>query len=141
MTKRYLSVELRARLLAADDEHCAYCHTAAATTGQPMTLDHIVPESQGGITEFDNLCFACRRCNEFKGTAISAFDPLTGERVRLFHPRTQVWHDHFEWDDSAIHLIGLTATGRATIVALNLNNAIIMDARRRWVSAGWHPSE
>ena len=31
--------------------------------------------------------------------------------------------------------------GRATIVALNMNNAVIVYARRRWVSVGWHPPE
>jgi hypothetical protein len=141
MSKHSLSADLRERLLAADNRRCAYCHTTEANTGQPMTLDHIVPEVQGGPTTFDNLCFACRRCNEFKGKVTTAQDPLTGEIVPLFHPRTQTWSDHFAWDASATHLIGLTAVGRATVVALNMNNAVIVDARRRWVSVGWHPPE
>jgi hypothetical protein len=33
----------------------------------------------------------------------------------------------------------LTAIGRATIIALNTNNEVIVDARRRWVGVGWHP--
>ena len=37
--------------------------------------------------------------------------------------------------------MGLTAVGRATIVALNMNNAVIVYARRRWVSVGWHPPD
>jgi hypothetical protein len=28
-----------------------------------------------------------------------------------------------------------------TAVVLNMNNAVIVDARRRWASAGWHPPE
>ncbi len=47
--------------------------------------------------------------------------------------------EHFAWDAAATHLIGLTPIGRATVVALNLNYEVIVDARRRWVSAGWHP--
>jgi hypothetical protein len=35
--------------------------------------------------------------------------------------------------------MGLTPTGRATIVTLQMNNPAIVRARRRWVSAGWHP--
>lgn len=137
----YLSAVLREQLLAADDRRCAYCHTTEANTGQPMTVDHIIPQSQGGPTEFENLCFACWRCNEFKGAAILARDPLTGEEVPLFNPRAQKWHEHFAWDAEGTHLVGLTPVGRATIVAVNMNNAVIVDARRRWVSIGWHPPE
>ena len=50
MSKRHLAADLRERLFAADDRRCAYCHTAEANTGQPMTLDHIVPEAQDGPT-------------------------------------------------------------------------------------------
>jgi hypothetical protein len=137
----YLPADLRARLLEADNRHCAYCHTTEANTGQPMTIDHILPQAQGGETTFENLCFACRRCNEFKGSVTSAQDPLTGETVPVFHPRQQNWEDHFQWDESGVLLLGLTAVGRATIIALNMNNAIIVDARRRWVSVGWHPPD
>lgn len=71
MSTHYLPANLREQLLAADDRRCAYCHTTEANSGQPMTVDHIVPQAQGGSTTFDNLCFACRRCNEFKGSAIT----------------------------------------------------------------------
>ena len=106
-----------------------------------MTVDHIVPQAQGGETVFENLCFACRRCNEFKGSTITAQDPLTAETVLLFHPRRNVWQEHFSWDPSGAELVGLTATGRATIVALNMNNPLIVAVRRRWVSVGWHPPQ
>ena len=137
----YLPTDLRDRLLEADNRHCAYCRTTEANTGQPMTVDHILPQAQGGGTTFENLCFACRRCNEFKGSAVSAHDPLTGETVPLFHPRQQTWAEHFLWDESGVLLLGLTAIGRATVVALNMNNPIVIDARRRWVSVGWHPPD
>lgn len=135
----YLPADLHTRLRDADDHRCAYCLTAEATTGQPMTVDHIVPRSQGGASQFENLCFACRRCNEFKAGRTHADDPLSGVRVPLFHPRRDVWTEHFMWDESGILLLGLTPTGRATIPALNMNNPIIVAARRRWVGVGWHP--
>lgn len=135
----YLSAELRRQLVEADDHRCAYCQTTAANTGQPMVVDHILPEAQGGQTAFHNLCFACRRCNEFKGPATSIHDPLTSELVPIFHPRQHTWTDHFAWDAAGIRLLGLTAIGRATIIALNINNEVIVDARRRWVGVGWHP--
>lgn len=142
MSKRYrLPAGLRDQLLAADDRRCAYCQTTEANTGQPMTLDYVVPRSQGGLTTFDNLCFACLRCNEYKGGLAAAPDPLADRAVPLFHPRAQVWSEHFAWDASAAHIVGLTSTGCATVVALRMNNPVIVDARRRWVSVGWHPPE
>lgn len=137
----YLSVELRRQLLEADDHCCAYCQTAQSNSGYPMVIDHIIPRKQGGRTVFGNLCYACHRCNEFKGAATEIEDPLTDKAVPLFHPRQQQWRDHFTWDSAGIHIVGLTAVGRVTIIALRLNNEVIVNARQNWVSAGLHPPE
>lgn len=137
----YLSENLRQQLLEADGRRCSYCQTTEANSGQPMVVDHIVPQSRGGATEFENLCYSCRRCNEFKGASIEGEDPLTGELVPLFHPRQQTWDNHFVWDPSGLYIRGQTTVGRATIVALKMNNEIIVAARRRWVSVGWHPPD
>jgi hypothetical protein len=59
--------------------------------------------------------------------------------VPLFNPRRQVWREHFRWNESGIEIIGLTSCGRATAIALKLNNEYLTRARRRWVLAGWHP--
>lgn len=135
----YLSVELRQQLEEVDDGQCAYCQTRVDNTGQALTTDHIFPEVEGGATVFTNLCRACHRCNEAKHDQTHAVDPLTRELVPLYHPRQQQWAEHFAWDQTGIHLIGLTAVGRATIIALDMNNALVLFARRRWVNAGWHP--
>ena len=135
----YLPDELRRQLEEADDHCCAYCQTLQANSGQRMVPDHIVPESKGGERAFANLCFSCRLCNEFKGARTVGVDPLTGAMVSLFHPRQQSWYDHFAWEASGTRIVGLTAVGRATVVALQMNHEIIVPARQKWVSAGWHP--
>jgi hypothetical protein len=135
----YLPSELSLQLEEVDDHRCAYCQTLQANSGQRMVPDHIVPTSKGGETVLANLCFACRRCNEFKGSRIAGIDPLTGQTEPFFHPRQQNWLEHFAWDEYGTRLIGLTAVGRATVVALQMNHEVIVSARRRWVSAGWHP--
>ena len=137
----YLTVELRQRLLETDDRRCAYCQTTQFNSGYPMVVDHIIPRSKGGQTESENLCFACHRCNEFKRSTMAMEDPLTGETVRLFHPRQQRWTDHFTWDVTGTRIIGLTAAGRVTVIALRMNNEVIVDARQNWVSVGWHPPD
>lgn len=104
-------------------------------------IDHIIPEVAGGPTIWENLCVACHSCNEFKGAQVESKDPLTGRRVRLFHPRQQLWSEHFCWSEDSANVIGLTPVGRATVVALNLNHPIIVEARHRWARVGWHPPQ
>ncbi|MBC8447685.1 MAG: HNH endonuclease, partial [Chloroflexi bacterium] len=93
----------------------------------------------GGLTEEDNLWLACSLCNENKGIRTVALDPLTGEMAPLFNPRRQVWQEHFAWIAEGDRIIGLTAIGRATVIALNLNRLSLVKARQVWVAAGWHP--
>lgn len=64
---------------------------------------------------------------------------MNNTRVRLFNPRTQQWSKHFAWSEDGTEIIGITACGRATAIALHLNNNIAVTVRRQWVSAGWHP--
>jgi HNH endonuclease len=135
----HVSEALRARVAAADRHRCAYCLNGEAITGLPLTIDHSQPVSLGGETLFDNLCLACRSCNEFKASHNLGVDPLTGEEVSLFHPRHERWGEHFAWSLDGSRIEGLTPVGRATIVNLRMNNAVVVAARTRWVLAGWHP--
>jgi hypothetical protein len=130
---------LRTQIDATDRRSCCYCLTSEAVSGIPLTYDHITPASRGGLTTFDNVCLACRTCNEFKTNTIRAVDPLTQESAPLFHPRQQRWQDHFAWSLDGTKVEGTTAIGRATVVALRMNHALIVAARRRWCAVGWHP--
>lgn len=123
----------------ADKHRCAYCLTAEAISGTSLSIDHILPRSREGLDEFENLCMCCRPCNECKARRTTGQDPLTGTDVPLFHPRRQNWSDHFTWAAGDAMIEGLTPSGRATIVALRMNNPVVVAARRRWVDAGWHP--
>jgi hypothetical protein len=63
----------------------------------------------------ENLALACAICNGNKGPNLASIDPLSGEIVPLFNPRTQNWNDHFEIHGAEI--IGRIAIGRATAIA------------------------
>ena len=104
-----------------------------------MDAEHILPVAGGGKTVRENLWLACHRCNRFKSDRTHAPDPLTGELTPLFNPRTQVWDEHFRWSRDGTEILGLTAIGRATVVALQMNNEYVVESRRFWVIAGWHP--
>ena len=132
---------LRRQIEERDVHRCAYCQTAEENCGLRMHIDHITPEIKGGATQLDNLCLACFACNVYKGDQQTGIDPLTGAEFALFHPVQEIWTDHFVWDESGTIILGITAQGRATVVTLQMNNLTVMQARRRWVSAGWHPPD
>lgn len=137
----YIPENLKNQIASTDYSRCCYCLTTEANSGIPMTYDHIRPVSKNGETSFENLCLACRTCNEFKGDATEATDPLFGETVSLFNPRTQKWAEHFTWSLDSTRVEGLTAVGRATVARLRMNNPVIIVARSRWVISGWHPPD
>jgi hypothetical protein len=118
---------------------CGYCLTSEAIVGTPMEIDHIIPRSLGGATDETNLWLACSLCNGHKADRVAAIDYPTGEVVRLFDPRHQVWRDHFAWTLGGGHIVGLTPVGRATVVALTLNRPSLVKARQLWAVAGRHP--
>lgn len=139
MSAEYVPASLR-RQVSQDARHRrGYCLTPEVILGRPMVIDHIVPRARGGATARENLWLACRRCNEFKGSRTYAVDPVTDAELPLFNPRRQSWPVHFTWSEDGTKIVGLTATGRATVVALRLNNEEIVGARWLWVQAGWHP--
>ncbi len=83
----------------------------------------------------------CCLCNNAKAAQTECHDPVTGRLTPLFNPRREQWSDHFHWSKEGTRILGKTPTGRATIVALQLNNLISVVVRRHWVAAGWHPPD
>lgn len=136
-----VSPDLRRRVRLRARNLCEYCRTLMDFTGHEFTIDHIIPEAQGGASDFANLCFCCFWCNSFKQSRTRIRDPRTGRLVSLFNPRADGWDDHFRWSATFTRVIGRTPTGRATIEALRLNRQSLVNARRIWVKHGLHPPE
>jgi len=120
-------------------ERCEYCQSPAKYATQTLSLEHIIPRSQGGDTSLDNLALACQGCNNHKYNKTKSDDPATNRLVDLFHPRTQRWEEHFTWDARFELVIGLTAIGRATVEAWQLNRPELVNLRRVLYAAGEHP--
>jgi len=59
--------------------------------------------------------------------------------MRLFHPRRQRWSRHFTWSTDGIRIVGVTATGQATVAALRMNNELIVALRELWAALRLHP--
>ena len=97
----FIPKPLREKVAEEAGRRCGYCLTAESIVGAPMEIDHIIPQSLGGLTEEENLWLACSLCNDHKGDRIAALDPVTDEIVRLFDPRRQNWNEHFALIDAA----------------------------------------
>lgn len=128
-------VRLRARNL------CEYCRSQVNLTGHDFTVDHITPEAKGGTSDFANLCWCCFWCNNFKHAQLESHDARTARTVRLFNPREDIWDEHFRWSATQTRIVGRTAIGRVTVLALQLNRPTLVRARQLWVQYGLHPPE
>jgi hypothetical protein len=139
MKRRYIPIFLRRKVAKQAGDRCGYCQTAQEYSGVKLHVEHIIPLARGGKNIESNLWLACALCNGYKGQQTDGIDPLTGKRIALFNPRTQIWSEHFIWSEGGLQIVGQTPCGRATVSALQLNNQYLVIARRHWVRVGWYP--
>ena len=139
MPKSRPGPELRRLTIERSRGCCEYCFSQARYSTQSFAIEHIVPKHRGGRTTGANLALSCQGCNNHKYTKVKARDPLTHKLVSLFHPRQQEWAEHFAWSADYTEIVGLTATGRATVAALRLNRVEVVNLRRVLLSHGEHP--
>jgi len=90
------------------------------TLGCPFSgvlhLDHIIPPQHEGKNTAENRALACPNCNLRKSNKINGVDPVTGQTVRLFHPRKDKWDEHFILHRQTGVIKGLTEIGRVTVI-------------------------
>lgn len=117
--------ELAAAVRERAAGQCQYCMMHQSLQGATFHVEHVVPRVKGGASLLTNLALACPACNLHKADRTMAIDPESGTSVPLFHPGRHIWSEHFRFDGDWVE--GLTATGRATVEALDLNH----ERRRR----------
>ena len=132
-----IPASLRRSVMQRADNRCEYCGISQVGQVATFHIDHIIPTVAGGETTSDNLALACVSCSLRKGARQELEDLHTGEIVTIFNPRQQPWKEHFRWD--GVTVIGLTATGRATVAALDLNRATMLAIRAEEELLGRHP--
>lgn len=141
MASEYVPVALARAIKTRARNRCEYCQTPADYAPEPFEMEHIEPRSLGGATASDNLALACGGCNGYKGARTSARDEATRQTVALFHPRRDIWTDHFAWSGDGQTLRGLTPTGRVTIQILQLNRAALGNLRWLLSTQNLHPPD
>ncbi|PKI34088.1 hypothetical protein CRG98_045545 [Punica granatum] len=60
--RRVIHNVTKKNILHRDKYTCQYC-----SSGENLTIDHVLPVAQGGKWEWENLVTACSRCNSKKG--------------------------------------------------------------------------
>lgn len=93
-------------LYLRDEATCQYCSTQLHRT--QITLDHVIPISKGGKTNWENIVIACAPCNTRKGNKtvmnpkIKPYQPeyyeLVSKRKRLenFEIKHPVWEQYLK---------------------------------------------
>ncbi len=108
-------------------ERCEYCGLRQEHSELRHHVEHIIAKQHGGSDDAGNLALACHRCNLRKGPNLAGIDPHTGQVGSLFHPRRDLWSDHFVLE--GVRITGVTAIGRATVQVLDLNDARRLELR------------
>lgn len=88
-------------ILIRDGSRCVYC----GERNGKMTIDHIIPLSRGGRSDFENCVTACHQCNQRKGNRTPSearmymksrpYQPTISEFLRLRLKRMGIhdlWH-------------------------------------------------
>jgi hypothetical protein len=118
------------------NHRCEYCQAPELVFNFPFEVEHIIPLSRQGANEEANLALACRSCNLRKGTRTSAIMPESNTEVRFFHPREDLWSEHFQVDANSARIIGIGSVGRVTVECLEMNSSTQVAARQLWIRLG-----
>jgi hypothetical protein len=141
MRRKKIPKAIRRLVRERANGRCEYCQHPDKYDPSPFVCDHVTPFVIGAGNTLSELAWACAGCNNHKYNKTHALDPQTGRLVPLFNPRRQKWSRHFTWSSDSLMIVAHTATGRATIEALHLNRAELINVRRLMVIAGEHPAQ
>jgi hypothetical protein len=139
MPRRYITISEQQTIIDRAQRRCEYCQCPMDYSSQAFACEHITPVAKGGETSLENLALACGGCNSSKYTKQEAIDPSSSENAPLYHPRQEIWLEHFSWSTDGLEIIGMTPTGRATVQALNLNRSGVKNIRKLLIMANLHP--
>ena len=101
----------RANIYLRDDYRCQYCMKRHPLSS--LTLDHVIPRSHGGKTNWTNVVAACGRCNFNKGNDASivpqikpvkpSYYQLVAQRKK--HPivlKDMYWQNFLGWPEDKV---------------------------------------
>jgi len=128
---------LRNQVARRAHHRCEYCLIHEDDIAFRPHVDHILSRKHGGLSAVENLAYACVLCNRSKGSDVASIHGPSGELVRLFHPREDLWTDHFQLDGCSIR--GISEVGGATAELLKFNAPERLAERSLLQSLGSYP--
>ena len=80
-----------------------------------LTLDHVVPKSLGGKTNWTNMCTSCKDCNSNKGDDYQItpkrkpykptyYELLSRRRTLPIFIREQEWAQYIDWPEDLVRI-------------------------------------
>lgn len=133
-----ISPFLRSQVAERAAFRCEYCLVPERFLATVFHVDHVRNLKHGGLTQLENLAYACPHCNQNKGSNVATFADEIGEvTVRIFNPRRDTWEVHFELDQGLV--LAKTAIGKATIDVLGMNQPDRLIFRQALAAAGYYP--
>lgn len=81
----HLFLSLRGLVFQRDEDRCVYCESPL--NPKIRTVDHVRPQSKGGLSTFENLVAACKFCNGIAGNG--TFRSLSAKRTYILKMRVQ----------------------------------------------------
>lgn len=86
------SIFSRKAVYRRDKYTCSYC--GKLLNKYNISIDHIIPVSQGGKTTYQNCVVACKTCNNFKDNRT----PEEANMILLIQPKTPSLFDYYAID-------------------------------------------
>ena len=115
VVSRYKHPEIKAAIRAETNEKCVYCESKVRHV-YPGDVEHILPRARmpALVFEWNNLTFACWKCNNAKR---DYYDP----EVPLINPYEDIPEDHILFIGPQVCNIPGDHRGRQSILVLKLN--------------------
>jgi len=130
-----MDAETRRQVRDRANHCCEYCRLPqSAAPFLTFHIEHIQATQHIQDDTLDNLGLACPHCNLHKGPNLTTLSVETGDIVPLFHPRQQIWKDHFRVNRARIE--GCTEVGKATARLLKMNEGDQIEIRAALIQRG-----
>lgn len=132
---RYIPVKIKRLVAQRAGYACEYCGLPQKAGFFIFQIEHIISLKHKGSHDLENLAYSCSVCNRNKGTDLGTLAGTPPQLTRFFHPRMDVWREHFELDETGV-INPLSTIAEATVNALEMNHYEQIINRKILIEAG-----
>lgn len=103
----------RQNVFVRDGYICQYC--GDLFKGHELTLDHVLPKSKGGRTNWENIVTACKPCNHSKGNDERIVPKKTPKKPNFYQVYNSKnfhitindpsWLNYLQWPEQYVRLV------------------------------------